>query len=181
MVIGCEVGALKRELAKGAVAQRALEREVARVRSHAESLDRTKFEYLEEKLRAKEQQLLAVRKERNALLGSLRQLQQQPLEQPSQQPQPRHVQDADELPPPEAVEPEQQPPLEPEPQPVPEPTPPSPPRRQPHAPAPRTPADRLQAVESDDGTLDDAARRRATKITPHLLDDLEALSRRLLA
>jgi hypothetical protein len=58
------------------VEQRALEREVVRVRAHAETLDRTKFEYLEEKLRTKEGQVLALRKERNALLASLRQLQQ---------------------------------------------------------------------------------------------------------
>jgi hypothetical protein len=70
------VGTLKRELAKAAVEQRALEREVARVRAHAEALDRTKFEYLEEKLRAKEGQVLTLRSERNALLSSLRQLQQ---------------------------------------------------------------------------------------------------------
>merc|ERR1719272_300138 len=71
-----ELGMLKRELAKSAVEQRALEREVVRVRAHAETLDRTKFEYLEEKLRAKEGQVLTLRKERNALLTSLRQLQQ---------------------------------------------------------------------------------------------------------
>ena len=71
-----ELGVLKRELAKSAVEQRALEREVVRVRAHAETLDRTKFEYLEEKLRTKEGQVLALRKERNALLASLRQLQQ---------------------------------------------------------------------------------------------------------
>ena len=70
-----ELGVLKRELAKSAVEQRALEREVVRVRAHAETLDRTKFEYLEEKLRTKDGQVLALRKERNALLASLRQLQ----------------------------------------------------------------------------------------------------------
>ena len=51
-----EIGHLKREIAKGVVARRSLERETERIRTQAAEVDAGKFEYLEEKLRAKEQQ-----------------------------------------------------------------------------------------------------------------------------
>ena len=47
------------------------------MRAAAAELDKTRFEYLEEKLRARDAQLAALRRDRNALLSSLRQLQQQ--------------------------------------------------------------------------------------------------------
>ena len=51
------------------------------MRAAAAELDKTRFEYLEEKLRARDAQLAALRRDRNALLSSLRQLQQQQQQQ----------------------------------------------------------------------------------------------------
>ena len=67
-----EAGALKRELVKETVARRSLEREVTRLRAASGEHDTRQFEYLEEKLAARDQLVASLRKERNALLASLR-------------------------------------------------------------------------------------------------------------
>ena len=181
-----ELGMLKRELAKSAVEQRALEREVVRVRAHAETLDRTKFEYLEEKLRAKEGQVLTLRKERNALLTSLRQLQQggQQGQQQGQQGQVGDLlargaaEDANEAPQVMALLQEED-----------HPHPHSPPKLA--APrncaTPRTdPGERRVAAARADATCADVTSgrtggpMRSAAVSPELLDELQALSQQLL-
>ena len=63
---------LRRELTKAAVAQRSLEREVGRLRSQAEAAGESQCAGLEQKIATRDAQIAALRKERNALLSSLR-------------------------------------------------------------------------------------------------------------
>ena len=71
-----EAVGLRREAVKEGVARRALEREVTRMRANAERADTCRFEYLETKLAEREGAVASLRKERNALLASLRRQQQ---------------------------------------------------------------------------------------------------------
>lgn len=59
------------------MARRSLEREVARLNAAAETTEGGQFEYLEQKLASRDAQVGALRKERNALLASLRQQQRE--------------------------------------------------------------------------------------------------------
>ena len=72
-----EACGLRREVTKETVARRSLEREVTRLKAQAESADGSKFEYLEQKLEQRDAQVDGLRKERNALLSTLRRQQQQ--------------------------------------------------------------------------------------------------------
>ena len=178
-----EVGGLKRELAKSAVELRALEREVVRVRAHAETLSRTKFEYLEEKLQAKEAQVLTLRKERNVLLTSLRQLQQ---EQVSDLPAHGAAEDEKETPQVQVLVGAQLREETPHPQ---SPAKLAAPR---NCTTPRTdPGGRRMAVARANGSDADVASdmagggiggpTKSASISPELLDELQALSQQLLS
>ena len=68
---------MRREVTKETVARRSLEREVTRLKAQAEAADGSKFEYLEQKLEQRDAQVDGLRKERNALLSTLRRQQQQ--------------------------------------------------------------------------------------------------------
>ena len=72
-----EACGLRREVTKETVARRSLEREVTRLKAQAEAADGSKFEYLEQKLEQRDAQVDGLRKERNALLSTLRRQQQQ--------------------------------------------------------------------------------------------------------
>jgi hypothetical protein len=71
-----ELEAARRDVTKAEVACKSLEREVGRLKAAAADTDRVKFEYLEGKLRSKEEMVATLRKERNALLAALRREQQ---------------------------------------------------------------------------------------------------------
>jgi hypothetical protein len=72
-----ELEAARRDSTKAEVARKSLEREVARLKAQAAEADRAKFEYLEGKLRSKDEMVSTLRKERNSLLAALRREQQQ--------------------------------------------------------------------------------------------------------
>ena len=148
------------------------------MRTAAAELDKTRFEYLEEKLRARDAQLAALRRDRNALLSSLRQLQQQQQQQPVEAlPTP--------MPPPQA---------EPPATPIPTPTPTvdgvdAAAARTPEAaaafvsPIARLPRAILKEVAAPGSARTgggDAARPRAA-VSAGLLDELQALSSELLS
>ena len=147
------------------------------MRAAAAELDKTRFEYLEEKLRARDAQLAALRRDRNALLSSLRQLQQQQQQVVVEPPTP--------MPPPQA---------EPPATPTPTPTPTvdaadAAVARTPEAaaafvsPIARLPRAILKEVAAPGSARTgggDAARPRAA-VSAGLLDELQALSSELLA
>ena len=72
----------RRELTKEVVTRRSLEREVERQRAHADEVERTHIEHLQGRLSVRDAELASVRKERNALLSALRTQQRQALAQP---------------------------------------------------------------------------------------------------
>ena len=156
------------------------------MRAAAAELDKTRFEYLEEKLRARDAQLAALRRDRNALLSSLRQLQQQQQQQV--------VAEVVAEPPTPTPPPQAEPPATPTPIPTPMPTVDAVDAavaRTPEAaaafvsPIARLPRAILKEVappgSARTGGGDAAAARPRAAVSAGLLDELQALSSELLA
>ena len=147
------------------------------MRAAAAELDKTRFEYLEEKLRARDAQLAALRRDRNALLSSLRQLQQQQQQAVVEPPTP--------MPPPQA-----EPPATPTPTPTVDAADAAA-ARTPEAaaafvsPIARLPRAILKEVappgSARTGGGDAAAARPRAAVSAGLLDELQALSSELLS
>lgn len=79
-----ELAAARRDSIKAEVARKSLEREVGRLKAQAAEADRVKFEYLEGKLRSKDEMVSTLRKERSSLLAALRREQHQGVSRPEQ-------------------------------------------------------------------------------------------------